>query len=117
MQKKPIGTIASLAASAEGIVGDVTLYRLETLAVTVRVTYDDSATAGVRLKLYFSPDGDNYDTVAYAYFDIDLAAGETIQETKLVDSPEKGHLRVAVENLDESCAATAISAWVSIEKE
>jgi len=113
----PIGSIASLAASAEQVVGDVTLYRLETMTVTVKVTYNASATAGVRIKLYFSPDGDNYDTVAYAYFDIDLAAGETVQETKIVDAPEKGHLRASVENLDAVYEAAGIFVWSSITKE
>lgn len=117
IEKTPIGVISSLAASAEGIAGDVTLYRLETIAVTVRVTYHASATVAVRLKLYFSPDDKNYDTVAYAYFDVDLSAGETVQETKLVDSPEGGNLRVAVENLDAVYAATAISVWVGVVKE
>jgi len=113
----PIGIIPSLAASAEQIVGDITLYRMQTFAVAVRATYDAAATAGVRLKFYFSPDGKNYDTVAYAYFDIDLTAGSTVQETKLVDAPEKGNLRVAIENIDAVKAATVVTAWVSIVKE
>ena len=113
----PIGSISSLAASAEKIVGDVTLYRLETFALTARVTYNAAATAGIRVKLYYSPDGDNYDTVAYGYYDVDLTAGGTIQETKLVDAPENGNLRVAVENLDAAQAATGISVWVSIVPE
>ena len=117
IERTPIGVIASLAASAEKIAGDVTLYRLETLAVTTRVTYHASATAAIRLKLYFSPDGRNYDTVDYAYFDIDLDAGETVQETKLVDSPEGGNLRAAVENLDAVYEANAISVWVGVVKE
>lgn len=116
-ESTPIGRIDSLAASGERIVGDVTLYRLETFAVTARVTYNASATSGIRVKLYYSPDGDNYDSVAYAYFDVDLTADSTIQETKLVDAPENGHIRVSVENLDGSYAATNISVWASITKE
>lgn len=107
----PIGSISSLAASAEQIVGDVTLVKHETLTVTVRVTYNAGATSGVRLKLYYSPDGENYDTVTYAYYDVDLTAGGTIQESKNVDAPEAGHLRLAVENLDSAQAATGIYAW------
>lgn len=117
MKSSPIGHIASLAASAEQIVGDVTLVRLETLTITTKVTYNASATGAVRLKLYFSPDGKNYDTVPYAYYDIDLTAGSTIQETKGVDAPEAGHLRVAVQNLDATYAATNVFVWASIVKE
>lgn len=113
----PLGTLSSLDASEEQVIGDITLVRLETLGVTVRVTYNASATSGVRLKLYFSPDGKNYDTVAYAYFDIDLTAGSTVQETKLVDAPERGHLRVALEDLDATYAATGITVWSSLTVE
>jgi len=116
--KQPIiGYIASLAASGEVVIGDVTLVRLETLTVTTNVTYNAAATSGVRLKLYFSPDSKHYDTVPYAYYDIDLTAGATVQETQGVDAPEKGHLRVAVANLDAAQAATDIRVWVGVVEE
>lgn len=115
--KNPIGSIDNLALSAEKIVGNVKLYRIETFSITTRVTYHGSATLGLRLNLYFSPDGKNYDTVPYAYYDVDLTAGGTIQESKLVDAPEQGSLKITVQNLDSTYAATGISVWVSIEKE
>lgn len=116
-KKHPIGAIGSLTASEERIVGDVTLYRIETFSVTTKVTYNGSATAGIRLNMYFSPDGNNYDTVPYAYYDIDLTAGGTVQESKLVDSPERGYLRIAVKNLDTVYAASGIFIWTLLEKE
>lgn len=117
MEKSPLGVIDNLAVSTEQIIGDVTLYRIETFTVTTRVVYNGSATAGIRLNIYFSPDGKNYDTVPYAYYDIDLTAGGTIQETKIVDAPEQGNLRVCVENLDGTYTATSIKVWTNLEKE
>ncbi len=115
--KNPIGSIDNLALSAEKIIGNVKLYRLETFSITTRVTYHGSATAAIRLNMYFSPDGMNYDTVPYAYYDINVTAGGTIQETKLVDSPEQGSFKITVQNLDSTYAATIIKVWTNLEKE
>jgi len=115
--KNPVGSIDSLALSTEKIIGNVKLYRIETFTVTTRVVYNGSATAGIRLNMYFSPDDKNYDTVPYAYYDIDLTAGGTVQETKIVDAPEQGDMRIAVENLDGTYTATSIKVWTNLEKE
>jgi len=116
-KKHPIGALGILAAATERILGDVKLYRMETFSVTTKVTYHAAATAGIRLKLYFSPDGNNYDTVPYAYYDIDLTAGALVQETKLVDSPEREHLRIAVENKDTVRSVIGVFVWSLLEKE
>lgn len=107
-------TLASLAASGQVALGDITLVRMETLTVTVRVTYNAAATSGLRLNLYFSPDGKNYDTVPFAYYDIDLTADATCQETKVVDAPERGYLSFSVQNLDAAQAATNIFVWIDV---
>ncbi len=115
--KNLIGGIDSLALSTEQIIGNLKLYRVETFTVTTRVTYNGAATAGLRLNMYFSPDGKNYDTVPYAYYDINLTAGGTIQETKIVDAPEQGSMMFKVQNLDGTYAATIIKVWTNLEKE
>jgi len=115
--KNPIGSIDSLALSSEKDIGNVKLYRVETFTVTTRVIYSAAATAGIRLNMYFSPDGKNYDTIPYAYYDIDFTLGVTVQETKIVDAPEQGDMRFAVQNLDAGQAAISIKVWTNLEKE
>ena len=113
----PIGSIDSLALSSEKDIGNVKLYRIETFTITTRVKYNAAATAGLRLNMYFSPDEKNYDTIPYAYYDIDFTAGGTVQETKIVDAPEQGDMMVSVSNLDAAQAATLIKVWTNLEKE
>lgn len=115
--KNPIGSIDSLAVSTEKDIGNLKLYRIETFTVTTKVIYNGAATAGLRLNMYFSPDGRNYDTIPYAYYDIDFTAGGTVQETKIVDAPEQGDMRISVENLDAGQTATSIKVWTNLEEE
>lgn len=109
----PIGRIISLAASGEVIVGNVTMERPRNFMVSCRVTYNAAATGAVRVRLFFSPDGQNYDTVPYTTFDPDLTAGATVQESASIDAPEKGFLKLTVQNLDAVYAASGISVWVT----
>jgi len=74
--------------------------------VIVRATYDASATAGVRVRWLYSPDGTNYDSEEDAeaqsqYYDLSFAAGETRQATILIPifAP---YVKVQVVNLDSS---------------
>jgi len=109
-----VSTVESLAPGGEQIVGNVTLGRIESLTVTTRVTYHASATSGLRLNLYFTPDEENYDTTVYSCYDIDFTAAAEVQKTELVTVSALGNLRVAVENLDPAQSATAIKVWVTI---
>ena len=84
------------------------------LAVTVRVTYDASATAGVRVLWLYSPDGTNYDSEDDAvaqgnYVDPSFVAGATRQVTFIVPlfTP---YVRIRVKNLDTTYAAT-VDMW------
>ena len=115
--KNPLGSIDSLALSTEKTIGNLQLYRTETFTVTTRVVYNAAATAGIRLNMYFSPDAKNYDTIPYAYYDIDFTAGATVQETKIVDAPEQGSMLLKVENLDAAQPATSIKVWTNLEIE
>jgi len=116
IEKTPIGRINSLAASAEEIIGNIGFVKPRTMTVTARVNYNAAATAGIRVNLYFSPDGKNYDTVPYTSFDVNLTAGATIQETHIIDAPEEGYMKISVENLDAVHAAIGIYAWVTIQE-
>lgn len=112
----PLRTIDSLAASGTQIIGNLDCRKVRTVSISCRVTYNASATSAVRANLYFSPDGENYDTVAYAYFDVNVTAGSTIQETGIFDFPEHGFMKVEVYNQDASYAATAVKVWSTVVK-
>jgi hypothetical protein len=80
------------------------------LAITVRATYNASATKGIRCDIYTSPDNVNWDTDVYASFEPSFAAGATVQKTVLID-PTARYLKVVVVNLDTSYATGAVKIW------
>jgi hypothetical protein len=86
------------------------------LSLTVRATYNASATKGVRVYLLFSPDGVMYDTLEDAeaqgsYFDVTFAAGATRQSTvPIIHSGVQ--VKVLVKNLDSSYPASVV-AWLA----
>jgi len=62
--------------------------------VTVRATYDASATSGVRVRWLYSPDNSNFDSPEDAedagyYKDLTFAAGETRQRTVTIPLMQK----------------------------
>lgn len=95
--------------------GDITnLEDATSLALTGRVTYNGSSVVGVTVRVYYSPDGRNFDTVPYTSFVIDLTAGSTIQETHLLDVPKKGYFTYKVYNGEQSETATNVELWATI---
>lgn len=104
----PIGSIAILGISLERKLNVVELEKIRTLTITAKCTYDGSATVGAVLNLYYSPDGENWDTIPYAYFNINLTAGSTVQETHNIDAPEHGYMSIAIKNNDSSYTVTDI---------
>lgn len=84
------------------------------LMVIVRAKYDASATAGVRVRWLYSPDGTNFDSPEDAedqgnYEDLTFSAGKTRQRTVLVPI-FTDNIRVQIVNLDSSYAVT-VDAW------
>lgn len=104
--------LASLASGDEMPAGYLDPEIVRTAGVTLRATYGvvtDSTT--LRLNVYYSPDGQNYDTVAYTYFDLDLSTGTT-QKTVILDLIEHGWYLIKVQN-NTPDAATNVKVWVS----
>jgi len=84
------------------------------VVVTVRATYDASATSGVRARWLYSPDNSNFDSVEDAedagyYKDLTFAAGATRQRTVLIPLLQK-YTKVQIVNQDSSHAVT-VDAW------
>jgi hypothetical protein len=110
------GEIASLAASAEVVVGQVNMQEMRDYVVTTEATYHASATVGVTLNLYYSPDGEVWDTVPYAYYVVNLTAGSAVRESAIIDVPAVGYLKIAVSNGDATYAATLIKVHSSFSR-
>jgi len=114
--KNPLSSFASLAAKTEMPCGVLDCRKVRTSSITCRAKYHASATAPVRVNLYFSPDSKNYDTIPYTFFDVNLTAGSECQETAIIDFPEHGYMQVEVKNTDATYSATNIQVWDTIIK-
>jgi len=84
------------------------------VVVTVRATYDASATSGVRVRWLYSPDNTNFDSPEDAedagnYENLTFSAGATRQRTVLIP-PYQKYTKVQIVNLDSSYAVK-VSAW------
>ena len=115
-RETPVQQLSSQSISASGTqeftISDTDGY--SAVVVTVKATYNASATAGVRIRWLYSPDGTNFDTVEDAedqgnYEDLSFAAGESRQRTVLIPifSP---YVKVQIVNQDTSYAVT-VDAW------
>jgi len=81
------------------------------IAITLKATYESSATQGAKIELYYSQDGLNWDTDTDTTYDMPFSAGETKQKT-FVTQAVTPYIRIRVKNLDSSKAMT-ISLWVT----
>ena len=92
--------IANIAASKTINAGLFELQNLRTLSVTFKATYNASGTDAATLEVYYSPDGESWDTVVFDSWNLDLTAGSEVQETKHYSSPEHGFLMFKIKNND-----------------
>ena len=114
--QKPMGRIETIAASGrEQIPGSIPFVRARTLSVTVRMTFGASIDADATTEIYYSPDGEIWDTIYYAHQAITFTAGGTVQKTFIVDPPEHGHLCIKILNGSDADTITDIIAWYSIQ--
>ncbi|MEM2352452.1 MAG: hypothetical protein QXT26_08610, partial [Thermoproteota archaeon] len=88
---------------------------LKSIALTIKVTYGSTATAGVRVYLLASANNIDFDsentTDAFTYFEPSFSAGATRQKTVNIDSLPK-YLRVLVRNLDTANAQGAVKVYM-----
>jgi len=84
------------------------------VVVVVRATYDPSATAGVRVRWLYSPDGVNFDSPEDSeaqgnYEDLTFSAGATRQRTVVV-SALSDYVKVQIVNRDTTYQAI-VDVW------
>jgi len=118
---KPVRTIATQVLSAKSIAASGTenidesgLDGYSAIIVIVKATYDASATAGVRVRWLYSPDGSNFDSSDDAedagnYEDLSFSAGATRQRTVLIPV-FTDNIRIQIVNQDVSKAVT-VDVW------
>jgi len=107
----------SLAGGATANINKSALDGYSAIVVTVKATYDASATAGVRVRWLYSMDGVNYDSPEDAeaqgnYEDLTFLAGATRQRTVLVPILAP-YVRIQIVNQDATYAAT-LDVWTSL---
>ena len=118
---KPARTAATQVLSAKSIAASGTenidmsgLDGYSAVIIIVKATYDASATAGVRVRWLYSPDGSNFDSTEEAedagnYEDLTFSAGATRQRTVLIPV-FSDNMRIQIANKDSSKAVT-VDAW------
>lgn len=87
------------------------------IVLTVKATYDASATAGIRVRWLYSPDGTNFDSEDAAeaegqYNDITFTAGATKVETVLIPLFQP-YVKVQIVNKDTSYSVT-VDVWKTL---
>jgi len=113
---KPVKKLSG-ASIAGGGVAEIDFSDLEgysAIIIAFKATYDPSATAGVRVRWLYSPDGTNYDSPEDAedqgnYENLTFSAGATRQRTILIPILAP-NVKVQIVNLDSAYAVT-VDAW------
>ena len=86
------------------------------VAITARCSYGPSSTQELRISIFYSPDGKNYDTVPFTFFDIDLKANVVQQKTQLIEILPAGIFIIKVKNMDSGKNVTGISLFINKER-
>ena len=116
MALKKLAHLASIPAGATAELGTFDVTKIRTLTCTVRVSYDAAASSGLQLKYYHVPTKNRKDTVPISTETIDFTAGQTVQKTLFIASPEEGQLSFTLENTDATKPATDINVWLTYER-
>ena len=103
------------ASSSVWSTSSLPLVRARTVTFTARVTFAAAADVDVTMNVFFSPDGNNWDTTAYATLAIPFTVSTTVQRTLLLDPPEHGYLRVELANGDQTRTVTIAKLWYTIQ--
>lgn len=107
------GTVpASRTASATGT---IPLVRARTLSITTRLTFGGQIDADAIVSIYYSPDGNSWDTIALTSWAIAFTVATTKQVTKVIDVPEHGYIWVRVANGSSADVITNLTLWYTIQ--
>ena len=110
----PLIRIPSIAASGIANCGLINCRALDKICLSIQATFNGSSTTDATLKIYYSPDGKNFDTIVYDSITLTVSAGNVTQRSELINVPDTGFLKIIVSNDCQSYALTNISIWASV---
>ena len=114
--RNPFAIIPLIPIGGTGSAGQtIQLVRARTLSITVRLTFDAASDTDAVVNIYYSPDGNNWDTEVYATFTIADTASTTKQKTAIIDPPEHGYIRVQIYNASQAKTFTNVKLWYTIQ--
>jgi hypothetical protein len=114
--RSPLSVITLIPISGTGRAEQtIQLVRARTLSITVRLTFDAASDTDAVVNLYYSPDGNNWDTINFATFTITHTASTTKQRTAIIDPPEHGYIWVTVYNASQAKTFTNVKIWFTIQ--
>lgn len=114
--ERPNGYIETVAASATvDLPGSISLIRARTLSITADVKYGASQDADAIIKVYYSPDGKNWDDLVYTSFAVTFTVSVNVQRTVTISVPEHGYLAFKVYNSSSADAIEGVRYWYSLQ--
>jgi len=114
--QKPLGRIETIAASATELVpGVIPLVRARTLSITADILFGGSIDADAVVKVYYSPDGRNWDDLVYTSFAVTFTVSVNVQRTVSISVPEHGNIQLKVTNGSSADTIDGVTVWYSIQ--
>ena len=93
----------------------IDLVRARGVSITGRVLCDSGTTDSPVMEVYYSPDGQNWDTIAYDTVTLTRSASAYVQATAYIVVPEHGYLRYAIYSGGTTDDISNAKLWYSIE--
>ena len=103
-----MGTSSSIAASGSYEAGPLDLSAGVGLAVTTKLTFNASATAGALMDVLSSVDNTNFDSIPFNETEVTLTAGGTVIVSTAISSSIK-YLKVKIKNQDSAQTITDVT--------
>ena len=86
------------------------------VAITARCSYGSDIIQELRISIFYSPDGKNYDNIPFTFFDVDIKANAVQQKTQLIEILPTGLFIIKVKNIDPTKNVTNISLFINKER-
>lgn len=113
--KNPFWETDTITASGNVKTSTIKLNKCRTLAVKFELTFGASIDADATWDAYFSPDGNNWDSLAYTSGAITYTANTVVSKTFNISVPEHGWLYFKITNGSSADTIDKVRVWKSIQ--
>lgn len=114
--RTPFSIIGTIPVSGLGwATGTIPLVRARTLSITTRLTFGGAIDADATVYVFYSPDGNNWDSESLTSWAITFTINATKQITKIIDVPEHGYIWTKVLNGSSADVLTNVKQWYTIQ--